>query len=87
MKSIIITIQDKNHKFQYDLDVPTNVLGESLKGQIFETLDEYVPEYYLDRKYHTLYLNKQRRELQDNETLGQAGVMNGDYLTIISKLS
>lgn len=86
MKSIIVTISDKNKRFVLDMEVPTDDPGKKVTEDIFEVLNQRDPDLHLNAYYHCLYLNRQNRPLKERETLAQAGVWNGDYITIISRM-
>ena len=86
MKSIIVTISDKNKRFMLDMEVPTDEPGMKVTEDIFEVLNQRDEDLRLNAYYHCLYLNRQKKSLNDRETLAQAGVWNGDYITIISRM-
>lgn len=69
-----------------DIEVPTDTPGMKTMEDIFEVLNQTNPDLYLNVRYHCLYLNRQKRNLSDRETLAQAGVWNGDYVTVISRM-
>ena len=86
MKSIIITISDKNKRFMVDVEVPTDEPGMKVTEDVFEVLNHQDEDLRLNTYYHGLYLNRQKKVLNDRETLAQAGVWNGDYITIVSRM-
>lgn len=86
MKNIIVTITDKKNRFVYDMEVPADQPGLKVTEDVMEVLNERSPELYLNAHYHCLYLNRLGRSLSDQETLAEAGVWNGDYITIISRM-
>lgn len=86
MKNIIVTITDKPGRFVYDIEVPAGQPGETLTEDVMEVLNETNPELYLNARYHCLYLNRLGCTLQDGETLARAGVRNGDYITVVSRM-
>ena len=86
MNSIIVTVTDKKNRFMFDMDVPTDLPGMKLAEDVMEVLNERDPELYLNARYHCFYLNRQGRILSDRETLAEAGVWNGDYMTITSRM-
>lgn len=86
MKSIIVTISDKNKRFVLDMEVPTDEPGKKVTEDVFEVLNHRDEDLHLNAYYHCLYLNRQKRPIKENETLAQAGVWNGDYITIISRM-
>ena len=86
MKSIIVTISDKNKRFMLDMEVPTDEPGRKVTEDVFEVLNHKDEELHLNSYYHCLYLNRQKKALGVRETLAEAGVWNGDYITIISRM-
>jgi len=85
MKPIIVTVTDRNHRFAFDVEIPVDQPGSKVAEDVMEVLNYGNPELRLSPYYHCLYLNRQKRPLQDRETLAQAGVWNGDYITIVSR--
>ena len=86
MKNIILTVTDKQRRFLLDMEVPLTQPGYELAEDVMEVLNESNPELYLNARYHCLYCNRLGRVLSDQETLAQARVRNGDYVTIISRM-
>lgn len=86
MKNIILTIMDKQGSFVYDIEVPAGQPGGTLTEDVLEVLNDVNPNLSLYSGCHCLYLNRQRRPLTDQETLAGAGVRNGDYITVISRV-
>ncbi len=83
MKQIIITIRDRQNRFQMDLEVPVDQPGAKVTEDVIEFLNFTNPELRFNAYYHGLYLERQKRILKDKETLAQAGVLNGDYITVV----
>lgn len=86
MKNIIVTVADKPGRFQYDMEVSVGQPGRQLAEDMMEVLNGQNPELYLDTRYHCLYLNRLGRILSEKETLAEAGIRNGDYITIVSRV-
>lgn len=83
MDSVIITITNIAKSYMYDLELPTNITIDKLKDDIVEALNGYNPDLYLRTATTELFCNRLGRQLTSNETLIEAGVWNGDYITII----
>jgi len=81
--SVIITITNIAKSYMYDLELPTNITIDKLKDDIVEALNGYNPDLYLRTATTELFCNRLGRQLTSNETLIEAGVWNGDYITII----
>ena len=86
MKNIILTVTDKQRRFLYDMEVPVTEPGYELAEDVMEVLNEGNPGLYLNARYHCVYINRLGRVLSDQESLAQAHVRNGDYVTIISRI-
>ena len=86
MKHIIVTISDKKQNFSFDMEVPVDLAGRRLMEDIGEVIGTYHPQIHLSELYHCLYLNRIGRVLADEESLAQAGVQRGDYITLCPKV-
>lgn len=82
MDSIIVTITDKSKSFFYDVEVPTSLETAKLKDDIVETLNGYEPCLHLNSAAICLFCSRINKRLNANETLAEAGVWNGDYITV-----
>lgn len=78
---IIVTVCDKQKSFQYDFEVPILQSIETLTNDIVEVLKEV--NVFLEIKHPLFYVPRLKRVLNRAETLGQAGVWNGDCLVIV----
>ncbi|WP_195451471.1 EsaB/YukD family protein [Anaeromassilibacillus sp. 1001302B_160321_C8] len=83
MESIIVTVTNISKAYLYDLEVPTNITIDKLKDDIVEALNGYNPDLFLRTATTELFCNRIGRQLKADETLENAGVWNGDYITII----
>ena len=79
--NIIVTLCDYNKTFYYDLEVPVMQSMDTLTQDIVEVLSE--ANVHLKSKKPLFYVPRLKRVLNAYETLGQAGVWNGDYLVIV----
>lgn len=84
METIIVTITDERGSFFIDVEVPIDLPMGKLKDDIVQTLNGYCPELYLVSLGTEIISKRCKKVLRDEETLEQAGVWNGDYLTLIS---
>lgn len=82
MGNIIVTITDRARSFTCDLEMPTNVKMEILKGYIAEALNGYKPNLSLNEAGIELYCSRKGQQLKNEETLESAGVWNGDYIVL-----
>lgn len=82
MDSIIVTITDKDKSFFYDVEVPSNLETAKLKDDIVETLNGYEPALNLNSAAICLFCSRINKKLNENETFTEAGVWNGDYITV-----
>lgn len=83
MGNIIVTVTNISKSYFYDLEVPINITIDKLKDDIVEALNGYNPDLYLKTAATGLFCNRIGRQIQSDETLENAGVWNGDYITII----
>lgn len=79
--NIIVTVCDYNKTFCYDLEVPVMQSIDTLTDDIVETLNGV--NVYLKNQKPMFYVPRLQRVLNTSETLGQAGVWNGDYLVVV----
>ena len=82
MENIIITVTNQNKSFFYDIEVPIGLSMKNLKDDIVEALNGYNPNLFLKTATVSLVCNRTGHILSDEETLENAGVWNGDYITI-----
>lgn len=78
---VIITLQDSQKSFSYDIEVPTNVRTGKLTADIAEVLSSYNPKHSV-RKDAKLSCLRLKRRLDAEETFGEAGIWTGDTLVI-----
>lgn len=83
MENIIITVTNISKVYLYDIEVPTNITIDKLKDDIVEALNGYNPDLFLRTATTELFCNRIGRQLKAEETLENAGVWNGDYITIL----
>lgn len=83
MKSIIVTVTDCRGSFFEDMEIPVNVLAGKLKEDMVQALNGYRPELFIPKGKVNIYSNRAGRNINDEENLEEAGVWNGDYLTLI----
>lgn len=83
MNKVIITLQDDNNSFAYDLELPTDLEFEKLIDDIVQTIISYNPNLFYQTMKTSLIIPKlEMKKMQNGETLEQLGVYNGDYLII-----
>ena len=85
MSSMIITVSDEMKKISVDLEVPDLQMVKTLKEDIVETLNGYKPDLYLSAFSVEIFSNRLKRILNDHETFAQAGIWNGDYITLVRR--
>lgn len=67
----------------YDIEVPTDVAASHLSAHIAETINAYLSkEQPLKGEKYSLKCIRLGRTLSGEETLGDAGVWNGDILSL-----
>ena len=83
MENIIVTVTNISKSYLYDIEVPTNITIDKLKDDIVEALNGYNPDLFLRTATTEFFCNRIGRQLKAEETLENAGVWNGDYITIL----
>ena len=83
VSNIILTVTNLRKQFFYDLEVPTDVAFEKLKVDMVDTLNGGNPGIMIKAAEVEFLCNKTGKQIRKNETLEEAGVWNGDYLTMI----
>ena len=79
---VIITVQTENNEFNYDIEAPTDIQVSQLKEDIFETLCNYNPKQKTIESPSKLYCRRLKRNLNDNETFGNAVIWSGDIIVL-----
>lgn len=85
MKSVIITIIDRNSNRHFDVEVPDDVVVMKLTDDLIQALCGADPSLYWDIDRTVLFSKRMGRELDDSKTLFEEGVWNGDYIYILEK--
>ncbi len=83
MDNIIITVTDIPKSYLYDIEVPTDIRTDKLKGDIVEVLNGYNPNLSLNSSSIQLLCNRTGKQIMSDETFSEAGIWSGDYITII----
>ncbi len=83
MDNMIVTVTDLSGTYYYDIEVPSGVPLERLKGDIVEALNGYSPGLLPQVSSVALFCNRTGKQLQPEETMTTAGVWSGDYITVI----
>lgn len=81
---VIITIQDEKKNFIYDMEVPTDIPVKQLTENMIDTISSYNSKISLSPKPGILYCQRLKRELDEEETFGSAGIWTGDILVLRS---
>lgn len=85
METIIVTVTDNKNSFFQDVEVPVDQPVKKLKADLIETLNNYLSTINIPLRGTALLNNRSRKILKESETLQDASVWNGDYITIISR--
>ena len=83
MSSIIVTVTDKNKTFFYALDVPCDLTADKLMQDIAEAINGLNPMLMVNAASTALLCKRINHTIGHEETLDDAGVRNGDYLTLL----
>ena len=86
MQHIIITVRDPEtpQGAELDLEVPVSIPGEQLLDDITQALYGYDPFLLRDVNKTVLYDPQRGQLIRGDQTLEDAGVVNGDYLELRS---
>ena len=79
MSTIIVTVRDEKKTFSYDLEVPVMQAMETLGQDILDVLEASQVKV---KRQAEFFVPRLKRMINPYETLGQAGVYNGDYIVI-----
>ena len=83
MSRIIVTLTDRMNSFEYDVEVPTDLIYEELVDDIAQTIMAYNPSLIFKTMKTSLIIPKLgMKKMNQGETLDQIGVLNGDYVII-----
>lgn len=83
MENLIVTVTNLSKSFLVDLEVPTDVPAQQLMTDIEEALGGYDPNLLNGSRATSLFCNRLGRSLRAEETLEEAGVWSGDYITMM----
>ena len=78
MHHIMVTIENEQRTIQKDVEMPAHVRLALLRPELLGLMKVNVLN--TNAKFYSVRL---KRVLNDEETLGQAGIWNGDYLVLI----
>lgn len=82
MKKIIVTVTCSSNRFNYDIELPTNLELSKLTDDLIQTLQGANPEIWFDIERARIFDVRLGRYLAPTETLAGAGVWNGDILLL-----
>ena len=82
---MIITIRDERKTFAYDMEIAEEVSVDKAIKDIFEILNILNPEFPVDISRYKLFHNRTGRSLAGEESVQEAGIWNGDYITLVSR--
>lgn len=82
MKNIIITITDEAGGFSCDIEVPSSEPISQLIPDVVEVLGIYLTAPLPNAYRASLYCPRLRKVLHNDDTLRNAGVLNGDYVIL-----
>ena len=85
MKKIIITLTNENNSFFFDMELPTQYPVEKMYSTIVDLLNQNQSKIVFKVAGLLLVANRQKKIIPPNNTLEEAGIWNGDYITVIPK--
>lgn len=84
-ENMIVTVRNENRSYSYDLEIPNDLQTEKLLDDIVQTLNGCDSSLYLQAVRSELICERTGRKLEDSQTAEEAGVRNGDFLTLRRK--
>ena len=85
MKKIIVTLTNENNSFFFDMELPTQYPVEKMYSTIVDLLNQNQSKIVFKVAGLLLVANRQKKIIPPNNTLEEAGIWNGDYITVIPK--
>jgi uncharacterized ubiquitin-like protein YukD len=82
MKNIIVTVTNDQGNYYYDIEVPVDLTVDKLTDDMVQTLNGYNPSLYLKEHDMELICDRTGHKLEQDKTLEQLGVRNGDYIVM-----
>lgn len=83
MDSIIVTVTNAEKTFLYDIEIPKTAAADKLKKDIIDVLNGYDQRLNLNSRTAEIFCNRLGRRLLPRETAEEAGLWEGDYITIL----
>ena len=81
--SVIVTVKIDNTNKEFDLELPAKMPINELSEKLIVTLDNIQDDLLYGVKEIKLKYDIEKRFLEDDETLEDAGIWDGSYLTLI----
>ena len=85
MKKIIVTLTNENNSFFFDMELPTQYPVEKMYSTIVDLLNQNQSKVTFKVAGFFLGANRQKKIISPQNTLEEAGIWNGDYITAIQK--
>ena len=85
MKKIIVTLTNENNSFFFDMELPTQYPVAKMCSTIVDLLNQNQSKIVFKVAGLLLVANRQKKIIPPNNTLEEAGIWNGDYITVIPK--
>ncbi len=83
MNEIIVSVTNAYKTFLIDLELPCDVAAGELTLDIIEALNGYDPRLCMRGDSAVLFCNRTGKRLKKDQTLKDAGVWNGDFITVL----
>ncbi len=79
---VLITLKSIRMQGLYDLEVPADVPAGQLTEDIAEVMNNYLNEMLFDPADYVLKCERLKRVIGVDETFYEAGIWNGDIITL-----
>ena len=85
MEKIIVTVTNENNSFFFVMELPTGYPVSMMYPTIVELLNQNQSKMHFKVSGFLLGANRQKKTIPPHCTLEEAGIWNGDYITVIQK--
>ena len=82
MSNIIVSVKDEHQTFSFDMEIPVNASLKKTGENILEALDTLMPGLNFNIRWYMLTHNRTGQKLEGEKTVEDAGIWNGDYITM-----
>ena len=85
MKKIIVTLTDGKNSFFTDMELPVDYPVRMMYPTIVDLINQNQTKVRFENTNILMAANRQKKVIEPNSTLEEAGIWNGDYITLIQR--